>query len=167
MHAAIDPVWSGTNAYRALILSDDLRRIAPDHKVYTRPTQYLGKNGYIIAYPVAHGKYINFVACISRHDLEYSLFDGPWFLPVDRVEFAGHFSGWESEVQQLISCVKQPFRWAIHTIKPLPSFVSGNVAVLGDAAHAMTPHQGSGAGQAIEVLLLSFADTQIDLLNVI
>ncbi|KAG5727722.1 Salicylate hydroxylase [Termitomyces sp. T112] len=150
MYDAIDPVWSGTNAYRALIPSEDLRRIAPDHKVYTQPTQYLGKDGYIIAYSVDHGKYINFVAFISRHDLEYSLFDGPWFSPVDRTEFTDHFSGWESEVQQLIACVRQPLRWAIHATKSLPSFVSGNVTLLGDAAHAMTPHQGSGAGQAVE-----------------
>ncbi|KAG5338025.1 hypothetical protein C0989_008428 [Termitomyces sp. Mn162] len=92
MYDAIDPVWSGTNAYRALIPSEDLRRIAPDHKVYTQPTQYLGKDG----------------------------------------------------------CVRQPLRWAIHATKSLPSFVSGNVTLLGDAAHAMTPHQGSGAGQAVE-----------------
>jgi len=41
-------------------------------------------------------------------------------------------------------------RWAIHTVKPLDYFVNGNVALLGDAAHAITPHQGTGAGQAIE-----------------
>jgi hypothetical protein len=29
--------------------------------------------------------------------------------------------------------------------------VDERVVLIGDAAHAMTPHQGSGAGQAIEV----------------
>ncbi|OFE15699.1 hypothetical protein BA895_21740 [Humibacillus sp. DSM 29435] len=33
---------------------------------------------------------------------------------------------------------------------PLPPFTAGNVVLLGDAAHAMTPDIGQGAGQAIE-----------------
>jgi len=38
----------------------------------------------------------------------------------------------------------------VHTVKTLPSTNFGRVALLGDAAHAMMPFQGSGAGQSIE-----------------
>lgn len=31
-----------------------------------------------------------------------------------------------------------------------PTYCHGNIAILGDAAHASTPHQGSGAGQCLE-----------------
>ncbi|KAF8075333.1 hypothetical protein FPV67DRAFT_1728536 [Lyophyllum atratum] len=150
IHASIDPVWSGTSAYRALISAESLRTRAPDHQTFSRPTQYLGKDGYIIAYPIAHGKFINFVAFIARNDLEGTAFEGPWVSNTDRAELACRFSHWEPEVKDLIASVEEPLRWAVHTVKPLDSFVSGHVALLGDAAHAMAPHQGSGAGQAIE-----------------
>lgn len=148
--ASIEPVWCGTNAYRALIPAERLKARFPGHRTLTQPTQYLGKNGYVIAYPISKGKMVNFVAFKSRHDLENTRFNGPWVCATDPAEFAATFRTWEPEVQALVDCVERPLRWAIHTVKPLNSFVSGRAGIIGDAAHAMTPHQGSGAGQAIE-----------------
>ncbi|KAG6909506.1 hypothetical protein DXG01_017063 [Tephrocybe rancida] len=177
--ASIDPVWTGQNAYRALIPTERLKRCSPDHKILSRPTQckhadlrstkvpgqewrktppFLNERHqliapllqYIIAYPIARGKFVNFVAFTANHEREYSPFQGKWVSKSNRAEFAGLFAEWEPEVQELISCVDDPIRWAVHTIKPLDSFISGGVALIGDAAHAMTPHQGSGAGQALE-----------------
>ncbi|KAF9017208.1 salicylate hydroxylase [Hymenopellis radicata] len=148
--SAVQPVWTGTVAYRALIPSEKLRAQAPHHAALKTPTQYLGKNGFVIAYPISRGKMINFVAFTMRHDLENTSYDGPWMVPADVSSFAGAFQHWEPEVQMLIKCVERPLQWAVHTVKPMKSFVSGRVALLGDAAHAMCPHQGSGAGQAME-----------------
>jgi 2-polyprenyl-6-methoxyphenol hydroxylase-like FAD-dependent oxidoreductase len=38
----------------------------------------------------------------------------------------------------------------IYDLPPLPTYSSGNVLLLGDAAHAATPNMGQGACQAIE-----------------
>lgn len=72
--ASVEPVWSGTNAYRALIPADRLRSKAPDHRIFKQPTQvrpsqtlwlfllnltayqYLGKNG-VGTYPLCHVLY--------------------------------------------------------------------------------------------------------------
>ncbi len=40
--------------------------------------------------------------------------------------------------------------WALFDMLPAPTYYTGNVVLLGDAAHASTPHQGAGAGQALE-----------------
>ena len=40
--------------------------------------------------------------------------------------------------------------WALFDMLPAPTYYKGNVVLLGDAAHASTPHQGAGAGQALE-----------------
>ncbi|KAJ3975910.1 hypothetical protein EV361DRAFT_945748 [Lentinula raphanica] len=147
----VEPVWSGATAYRALIPTQKLQAIAPDHQVlYTPGVQYLGKGGYILAYRISGGKFINFVAFVIQHHLENTKFNGPWMTNVDTGAFASTFAHWEPDVQALVACVEKPMQWAIHTVLPMQSFVSGKVALLGDAAHSMTPHQGSGAGQAIE-----------------
>lgn len=40
--------------------------------------------------------------------------------------------------------------WALFDHPPAATYYKGRFALLGDAAHASTPHQGAGAGQAIE-----------------
>lgn len=55
-------------------------------------------------------------------------------------------------------------QWAIFEHPHIPTFAKSKVAILGDAAHASTPHQGAGAGQAIEdahVLAELLADPRI------
>lgn len=43
-----------------------------------------------------------------------------------------------------------PSQWAIFEHPHISTYTRSRVAILGDAAHASTPHQGAGAGQAIE-----------------
>jgi salicylate hydroxylase len=39
INASVDPVWSGTNAYRAVIPAERLRARSPDHRTLREPTQ--------------------------------------------------------------------------------------------------------------------------------
>ena len=57
---------------------------------------------HILAYPICHGKMINFVAFSSQHHLENTSFPGPWTSITETSELARIFSDWESEVQALI-----------------------------------------------------------------
>jgi len=147
---SINPVWSGTLANMALISAERLKELAPHHRAFTQPTQYLGKNGYIIVYPISQGKMINITAFHTQEGLENTTFNGPWVKGMEKGALLHPFSQWEPEVQVLLQCVERTSQWAIHTSKPLNSLISGRVVLLGDAAHAMEPHQGAGAGQAIE-----------------
>ena len=40
--------------------------------------------------------------------------------------------------------------WALSDVPPLSRWSRGRVVIFGDAAHAPLPHQGQGAGMAIE-----------------
>lgn len=46
--------------------------------------------------------------------------------------------------------MEKPDVWALFDHPPAPTYYKSRLAILGDAAHASTPHQGAGAGQAIE-----------------
>ncbi|MFF1613435.1 FAD-dependent monooxygenase [Amycolatopsis sp. NPDC058278] len=50
----------------------------------------------------------------------------------------------------------------IHDLEPLPSYVNGRVALLGDAAHAMSPHRGQGAGQSLEDAVVLAAEPTVE-----
>jgi FAD-dependent urate hydroxylase len=69
-----------------------------------------------------------------------------------RAELREHFQGWAAPVHALIDRLDPAAvaRVEIHDTRRVPHLVTGRVALLGDAAHAMTPNIGQGGCQAME-----------------
>ncbi|KZP08337.1 FAD/NAD(P)-binding domain-containing protein, partial [Athelia psychrophila] len=161
-----NPVWSGTGAYRGLIPTARLEAGAPGHRALADDLLHL------TTFPLNNGALINAVAFVSdpsKEGTQYSENSSEWGVAVANEELARQYAGWEPDVAALLEahcslyrqqtfwangalmqCVDKPTRWAINVAQEMSTFVSGRVAVLGDAAHTMTPHHGSGVGQAIE-----------------
>ncbi|KAK0502412.1 FAD/NAD(P)-binding domain-containing protein [Armillaria luteobubalina] len=146
----IAPIFSGTLAYRGLFPVDELAKRWPGHRALKKRMMYCGKNKHIVVYPVSQGRFINVVAFSSVLSDEGKPFDGPFIAEANKDEMMSNFLDWEDEVKVLLQCIDNPTVWAIHALNPLNLYASDRVVLLGDAAHAMTPHLGAGAGQAVE-----------------
>lgn len=161
----MNPIWSGVAAYRTLVSAQKLRARCPDHRVLREFTQYMGKDAYFLAYPISLGQYVNFAGFTLDRDLAGSAYEADtdiprpsfkgktndeWVSELTAQQFIEPFKDFEEDAQHILECVEKGTLWAVHTTKNLPSTNFGRVAIMGDAAHAMTPFQGSGAGQSIE-----------------
>ncbi|THH30135.1 hypothetical protein EUX98_g4064 [Antrodiella citrinella] len=134
----IEPIWSGTMPVVVCLMApSDL--------------QFCGKNKHLVSYGIGKGgSIVNVVATFSNPSKEGTPFEGPWVTDCSPDDVRKEFNGWEPEAEELLQCVDKATLWAIHYLKPIPFYITARVALLGDAAHAMLPHQGAGAGQAIE-----------------
>ncbi|EIW80026.1 FAD/NAD(P)-binding domain-containing protein [Coniophora puteana RWD-64-598 SS2] len=144
------PYWSGIIAYRGLIPTDKLVKDGKEHPAIATPIMYCGKSKHVVGYGISRGTVVNVITMNSHLDKEGTPYSEEWVTECSTEELLDCYAGWEDEVTDLLRHIEQPTKWGLHSIKPLPTYVHGSVALVGDSAHAMLPHQGAGSGQAIE-----------------
>ncbi|KAJ3511609.1 hypothetical protein NLJ89_g3998 [Agrocybe chaxingu] len=148
----INPVWTGTIAYRGLVRAGDIPRKEDGtlHQTIERPMMYCGRSKHVVSYSISQGGIVNVVTFASQPERYGEPYQEDWVVYCDKQELLDCYAGWEPEVKQLLNCIEHPTKWAIHHLLPLPFYHWNGIVLLGDAVHAMAPHQGAGAGQAIE-----------------
>jgi salicylate hydroxylase len=143
--APAQPVSEGIMAYRGLIPAERLSGIAPVGDLDVSG-MWMGPERSFLVYPVSTGRLLNVVAFVPT-DLEVL---ESWTAPGDVRELAAAYRGWDQPVLDIIGAMDETFRWGIYDRAPLSQWSSERVTLLGDSAHAVAPHLGQGANQAIE-----------------
>jgi salicylate hydroxylase len=145
-----DPSWTGTLVYRSVFPAEKLSELDPSNVALKDFIIFCGKGKHIVSYPVSQGTQINIAAYVSDEQKSGTPFEGPWVSDVSLEEVEEAYQDFEPDAKRLLNCFEKPSRWALHVVNDLPLFTWDRVALIGDAAHAMTPYCGAGAGQAIE-----------------
>jgi salicylate hydroxylase len=113
-----------------------------------RPVQtlWLGHRHHLVHYPVRGGQLVNLVAFSPAADDVVE----SWSAAGRPEDLAAEFAGWDPRLGELVGAADRVGRWSVLDRAPLRRWVSGRIALLGDAAHPMLPFYAQGAGQAIE-----------------
>ena len=108
---------------------------------------WIGYRRHVMAYPIRNGEMYNIV---MSHPGQASV--DKWNEPGNVEEMKNHYKNFDPVVCQLLTHVKTVLKWVLADLPKLPRWVSqsGQVALIGDAAHAMLPYLAQGAAQAIE-----------------
>lgn len=94
---------------------------------------------------------INWIAEITV-DNSQGWTHGDWNRRVDVADILPHFEGWNFgwlDVPAMLRGAAEVFEYPMIDRDPVPTWVDGRVALLGDAAHVMYPVGSNGASQAI------------------
>ncbi|TVY48605.1 FAD-dependent monooxygenase [Lachnellula occidentalis] len=143
------PQYTHKVAYRALIPMDKALEALGEYKG-RRQHMHIGPNAHLIHYPV-NQKMIGATVIVT--DAKDWPSDQQNTARGSRKEVEAALDGWCLPVQNLIKLFPEELdQWALFDLweYPVPAYNYGKVSLVGDAAHASSPHHGAGASMGIE-----------------
>jgi 6-hydroxynicotinate 3-monooxygenase len=73
-----------------------------------------------------------------------------WSAKGDLATLRAAYDTFHPQVRAILAACPDVHKWALVERDPLPRWVEGNIALLGDACHPMTPYMAQGASTSIE-----------------
>ena len=137
-----EPHFTGRIAYRTVYPAERL-----DGFDMGDCTKWWGEDRHIVMYPVKPDRSeVYFVT--SQPEPGFNL--ESWSAKGDVGVLRAAFEGFHPDVQRVLAACPDVHKRPLVDREPLDHWVAGNVALLGDACHPMTPYMAQGAAMAIE-----------------
>lgn len=119
----------------------------------TYSTLWMAPGKHLLTFPISNNKTLNIVGFVTTPWEELGDVQESWTLKCESSEVQEKYKDFSPAVQGLLENMDaNPLKWILYDRDPHKQWIfsNGKVALLGDAAHSMCPHQGAGAGQALE-----------------
>jgi salicylate hydroxylase/6-hydroxynicotinate 3-monooxygenase len=110
-------------------------------------TKWWGEDRHIVIYYVKPDRSEVYLVT-SQPEPEFRI--ESWSAKGDVKELRKAFAGFSREVERVLAACPEVHKWAIVDRDSLEHWTAGNVTLLGDACHPMTPYMAQGAAMAIE-----------------
>ncbi|KAK4941267.1 hypothetical protein LTR10_018803 [Elasticomyces elasticus] len=142
-------LYSGLISYRGVI---DMDKISPWWKLPVS-VAWCRPGAHLLVYPISRDRLLTFVGFVTVPEEQLGTLGESWTSKGRREEFLRDMADFCEDARRVIELTPDVIdKWKINDRNPLDQwvFAGGHVVLLGDAAHALVPHQGAGAGQTIE-----------------
>lgn len=139
------PIHRGRIAYRAVFDASLMHGgdIGPSR------TKWWGPDRHIVIYYTAKDRsQLYFVTSVPEPSDWIT--EESWSAKGDVEELRAAYRGFHRDVMMVLDACPDCHKWAILEREPLPQWSSGNVVLVGDACHPMTPYMAQGAATSIE-----------------
>ncbi|KAI1101460.1 mannitol 1-phosphate dehydrogenase [Jackrogersella minutella] len=140
----VQPTFCGMYVYRGIIPIKEAKEILGTHAGDAK--FFMAEGKALAVYPISHGREENVVFFVAD--------DKPWThgdhtVPCTKEEMIEDLKGFDPRLLKLLDFAR-PLRWPTWHHPQTSTYYKGRVCLLGDVAHASTPHQAAGAGQGLE-----------------
>jgi salicylate hydroxylase len=129
-----------------------------------RAQMHYGYHGHVLTYPVAKGSLLNgeyyifitvdvaLILAVAAFKSRETWADTDWIQQGSKEALVEEFKTWNPPLKSILANMQTPNVWALFDHTPARTYFQSRprICLVGDAAHASTPHQGAGAGMGVE-----------------
>ncbi|KAK8125160.1 mannitol 1-phosphate dehydrogenase [Apiospora kogelbergensis] len=140
----VKPAYCNMYIYRGITPMDEARKALGQHAGDAK--WFMMREKGVAIYPISQGKEENFVFFVTDHR-PWTQGDSP--IPCSKEEMLEDLKDFDPRLLKLLDWAK-PLKWPTWHHPQTSTYYKGRICLLGDVAHASSPHQAAGAGQGLE-----------------